>query len=210
MDYHALILTGHDLPENVNAIGLISNGFDDLGVPPVLERGLLPSDAIDGQGPQPVVVLSSKFWRKHFFSNPEVLGKTLQVDRKNYEIVGVAVPRFTWYMADVYLPLNVAQDPGQTYIVDILLRRGVTHDVADAALQPLLGRFARDMPKHFPEHLKVKVEGAELGVSSISGTLYLLFGAVTLLLAIGCGNVLAAAMACLVSFSSAKVTRAIT
>jgi hypothetical protein len=44
MDYHALILTGHDLPENVNAIGLISSGFNDLGVPPLLGRGLLPSD----------------------------------------------------------------------------------------------------------------------------------------------------------------------
>src|SRR5258708_35633636 len=39
MDYHALMLTGHDLPENVNAIVLISNAFDDLGVPPVLGGG---------------------------------------------------------------------------------------------------------------------------------------------------------------------------
>src|ERR1035438_6190142 len=53
MDYHAMTMTGHDLPENVNVIGLISNGFDDLGVPPVLGRGLLRSDAIDGQDPQP-------------------------------------------------------------------------------------------------------------------------------------------------------------
>ena len=51
MDYHAMTMTGHDLPENVNVIGLISNGFDDLGVPPLLGRGLLRSDAIDGQDP---------------------------------------------------------------------------------------------------------------------------------------------------------------
>jgi predicted permease len=190
MDYHALILTGHDLPENVNAIGLISNGFADLGVPPVLGRGLLPSDAIDGQDPQPVTVLSYKFWRKHFFSDPSVLGKTLQLDRKNYVIVGVAAPRFTWYSADVYLPLKLTQDPGLTFIVDIRLRPGVTHPAADAALQPLLDQFARDMPKRFPEHFRVRVEGLnEWVVRSMSGTLYLLFGAVALLLAIGCGNV---------------------
>jgi len=106
MDYHALILTGHDLPGNVNAIGLISNGFDDLGVPPVLGPGLLPSDAIDGKDQQPVVVRSYKFWQRQFFSNPDVLGKMLQLDRKNYEVVGVAAPRFTWYSADVYLPLK--------------------------------------------------------------------------------------------------------
>ena len=40
MDYHAMTMTGRDLPENVNVIGLISNGFDDLGVPPLLGRGL--------------------------------------------------------------------------------------------------------------------------------------------------------------------------
>jgi predicted permease len=190
MDYHALILTGHDLPENVNEIGLISNGFTDLGVPPVLGRGLVPADAIDGQDPQPVVVLSYKFWQKHFFSSPDILGKTLQLDRKNYEIVGIAAPRFTWYSADVYLPLKLSQDPGPMFIVDLRLRQGVTHAAADAALQPLLEQFARDMPKHFPEQFRVQVEGLnEWVVRSISGTLYLLFGAVALLLAIGCGNV---------------------
>jgi hypothetical protein len=56
MDYDAMNLTGHDLPENVNTISLISNGFQDLGVPPIVGRELLPSDAPDGQEPQPVVV----------------------------------------------------------------------------------------------------------------------------------------------------------
>src|SRR5215831_10347998 len=47
-----------------------------------------------------------------------------------------------------------------------------------------------DMPKHFPEHFRVRVEGLnEWVVRSISGTLYLLFGGVALLLTIGCGNV---------------------
>lgn len=190
MDYHALTLTGRDLPENVNEIGLISNGFNDLGVPPILGRGLLPSDAIDGQDPQPVVVLSYKFWQKHFFGNPAAIGQTLQLDRKQYQIVGVAAPRFIWYSADVYLPLKLTQDSARTYLVNILLNPGITHNAANAELQPLLDRFAHDMPKHFPEHFKVHVEGLnEWVVRSIGGTLYLLFGAVALLLAIGCGNV---------------------
>src|SRR5215831_18839134 len=58
MDYHAMTMTDHDLPENVNVIGLIANGFDDLGVPPLLGRGLIRMDAIDGQEPQAVAVLS--------------------------------------------------------------------------------------------------------------------------------------------------------
>jgi hypothetical protein len=52
MDYHAMTMTGHDLPENVNAIGLISTGFEDLGVPPALGRGLSRSDGIEGRDPE--------------------------------------------------------------------------------------------------------------------------------------------------------------
>ena len=53
-----------------------------------------------------------------------------------------------------------------------------------------MDQFAKDMPKHFPEHFKVHVEGLnEWVVRGMSKTLYLLFGAVALLLAIGCGNV---------------------
>ncbi|HEY2361683.1 MAG TPA: ABC transporter permease [Candidatus Angelobacter sp.] len=190
MGYRAMTLTGQELPENVGAIDLISNGFTDLGVPPLLGRGLLPSDAPDGQDPQPVVVLSYKFWQKHFLSSPDVLGKTLQLDHKNYMVVGVAVPRFTWYSADIYLPLKLTQDPGKTCIINLRLKPGITPAAANAALQPLLEQFAKDMPKHFPEHFKVQVEGLNEWVNrSIRGTLYLLFGAVALLLAIGCGNV---------------------
>jgi predicted permease len=190
MDFHAMTLTGPDVPENVNVVGLISTGFADLGVPPVLGRGLLPSDAIDGEDPQPVVVIGYKFWRKHFLGNPDAVGKTLQLDRKDYLIVGVAGPRFTWYSADVYRPLKLSQDPVRTNLVNVRLKPGVTHEQANAVLQPLLDQFARDMPKHFPEHFKVHVEDLNAWVRrGISGTLYLLFGAVALLLAIGCGNV---------------------
>jgi len=190
MDFHAMTLTGPEVPENVNVVGLISTGFTDLGVPPVLGRGLLPSDAIDGEDPQPVVVIGYKFWQKHFLGNPDAVGKTLQLDRKDYLIVGVAAPRFTWYSADVYRPLKLSQDPARTNLVNVRLKPGVTHEQANAVLQPWLEQFARDMPKHFPEHFKVKVEDLNAWVRrGISGTLYLLFGAVALLLAIGCGNV---------------------
>ena len=190
MDYQALMLTGQDLPENVNTVSLISNGFQDLGVPPVLGRGLWPSDAVDGQDPRPVVVLSYRFWRKHYLSNPDVVGRTLQLDHRNFEIVGVAAPRFTWEGGDVYLPLKLMRDPGRTSIVNLLLRPGVSHAAADAALQPLVEQFANYMPNDFPDVFRVHVLGLnDWVVGSMGGTLYLLFGAVMLLLVIGCGNV---------------------
>jgi predicted permease len=190
MDYNAMMLTGQDLPENVTAVSLISNAFQDLGVAPLLGRGIWPSDAVDGQEPQPVVLLSYKFWRKHYLSNPNVLGQTLQLDHKNFKIVGVAASRFAWGDGDVYLPLKLMRDPGRTSVINLLLRPGVRPAAADAALQPLVEQFASYMPQDFPDVFKVHVQGLnDWVVSSLGGTLYLLFGAVMLLLAIGCGNV---------------------
>jgi predicted permease len=190
MDGLDLTLTGHDVPENVAAISLTSNGFNFLGVPPLLGRGLLPSDALDGQDPQAVAVLGNKFWRRHFNSNPAVLGQTLQLDHKNYRIVGIGAPRFAWYSADVYLPLKLTQNPVSIYIVNFRLKPGESREAADAALQPLMEQFAKDTPKRFPEHFQVHVEGLnDWVVKQMGGTLYLLLSGVALLLAIGCGNV---------------------
>src|ERR1700739_2028597 len=112
-----LTVTGKDLPEDVQGVYLSSNGFTFLGVPPALGRGLIPSDAIDGQEPQPVAVLGYKFWQRHFNSDPTILGRTIQLVRKNYIIVGVAAPRFTWDDGDVYLPLKLSLDPVRAYYV---------------------------------------------------------------------------------------------
>lgn len=138
MEYRAMTLTGRDLPENVNVVGLISNGFEDLGMRTVLGRGIFRSDAIEGRDPEPVAVLSYEFWQERLGGDPDAVGKTLQLDRKNYTIVGVAGPRFRWYSADVYLPLNLKADPNHFCIVDFYLRPGVTRKAADAALEPLL------------------------------------------------------------------------
>jgi predicted permease len=190
-DQWNLTVTGHDLPEDVQADYMTSNTFQFMGVPPILGRGLLPSDAVDGHDPQPVVVLGYKFWQRHFGSDPGVLGKTLQLVRKNYTIVGVAAPRFTWDDGDVYLPLKVTQDPVRAYYVGLRLKPGVTPAAAGAALTPLIHEFAKVTPNHFPKDAYTfRLVGLnEDFVKQIGGTLALLFSAVALLLAIGCGNV---------------------
>jgi predicted permease len=187
----SLTVTGHDLPEDVQGVYMTSNSFNFMGVPPALGRGLIPSDAIDGQDPQPVAVLSYKFWQRHFNSDPAVLGETLQLVHKNYTIVGVAAPRFTWDDGDVYLPLKVTQDPVKAYYVGLRLKPGVTHEAANSALQPLIEQFAKETPKHFlVSQFQFHVVGLnEDFVQQLGGTLYLLFSAVALLLVIGCGNV---------------------
>ncbi|HEX4748871.1 MAG TPA: ABC transporter permease [Bryobacteraceae bacterium] len=186
-----LTVTGRDLPEDVNAIYLTSNASHFFGVPTALGRGLLPSDAVDGQDPQPVVVLGYKFWQRHFGSDSGVVGHTIQLVRKTYTIIGVAAPRFAWGDGDVYLPLKVTQDPARTYYVGVRLKPGVTHEAANAALQPLIEQFAKEVPKRFPKgRFRMHVQGLNDDfVKQLGGTLYLLFAAVAFLLLIGCANV---------------------
>ena len=190
-DDWSLTVTGHDLPEDVNGVYVTSNTFNFMGVPPALGRSLVPSDAVDGQDPQPVAVLSYKFWQRHFNGDTAVVGQTIQLVRNNYTIVGVAAPRFTWDDADVYLPLKVTQDPVRAFYVGLRLKPGVTHQMADAALTPLIDQFRKATPDHFP---KGNYHFAVVGLNDdflrdLGGTLALLFSAVALLLAIGCGNV---------------------
>ena len=186
-----LSTTGSDLPEDVRAVFFTSNASSYFGVPALLGRGLLPSDAPDGQDTQPVVVLSFSFWQRHFGGNSDVLGKTLGMAHKSYTIVGVLPSRFAWSVADVYLPLKVTNDPRElVWVSSVKLKAGVGHDVAQAEFQSLLEQFAKETPKHFPGMFRIQVARLidEYG-KSLERTLYLLFGAVTLLLAIGCANV---------------------
>ena len=190
MDSWSLTLTGGDFPEDVETLFVTSNAFDFLGEPPLLGRGLLPSDAVDGQEPQPVVVLSYQFWQRHFNGNPDAVGKTLQLNRKSYRIVGVAAKRFRWEAKDVYLPLDLTQDPKLTYRFVLRLKPGESRTAASAGLQPLMEQFAREMPNRFPEHFQVTLHGLnEWVIERMGHTLVLLLGGVALLLAIGCGNV---------------------
>lgn len=190
-DQWNLTVTGQDLPEDVQATYMTSNSFNFFGVPAALGRGLLPSDAVDGQDPQPVVVLSHKFWMRRYNGDPSMVGKTIQLVRKPYTVVGVAAPRFTWNDADIYLPLKISQDPVRGYNVEARLKPGFTARMAEQQWQAMIEQFAKETPKHFPSRLGLlHVMGLnERFLHEIGGTLALLFGAVALLLTIGCGNV---------------------
>jgi len=190
-DFKNLTITGQDLPENVQANYFSSNGFQFFGVPTLLGRGLMPSDAVGGSDPQPVVVLGYKFWQRRFQGDAAVVGKTIQLARKPYTIVGVAARRFTWGDADVYLPMKLTAGTARAGQAELRLKPGVTHAMAEQQLQPLVTQFAKEIPRHFPPKMgPLHLIGLnEQFVKALGPTLAMLFGAVALLLAIGCGNV---------------------
>jgi predicted permease len=153
-------------------------------------RWLIPSDAPPGQSPQPVVVLTYQFWQRYFMGDHNVVGRTIQLVHKPYQIVGVMPPRFKWGAADMYLPLKVTQDPNIRLAASFKLRPGVTAAQASAELLPILQEFAKQSPAQYPNDFKVKMPSiVDVYARPLGPTLYLLLGAVASLLLIGCANV---------------------
>src|ERR1700694_477421 len=126
-----LTTTDEDLPQDVQSVQLTANAGSHFGVPALLGRTLIPSDAPDGQDPQMVLVLSYLFWQRHFNADPAVIGRTIQLVHKNYTIVGVMPSRFTWDDADVYLPLKITNAANITYGPRVKLKPGITQPGGD-------------------------------------------------------------------------------
>ena len=65
-----------------------------------------------------MVVLGYRFWQRYYGGDPDIVGRTIQLVRKTYRIVGVMPPRFRWREADIYLPLKVTLDPNICFGAD--------------------------------------------------------------------------------------------
>src|SRR5580658_8803116 len=182
-------LTGEKFPVSV-LVGLYSpNVFDYMGVPPLLGREFTPADA-PGGNPASVAVLSYLFWQRQYGASHDVIGKTIELDHVPYTVIGVVPPRFTWGDNDVYLPAIPNADPHHYWNSFIKLKPGTKYAAAQAEMQALADRFAKDDPKGYPQNMRAKIVTLnEEVLGRFAGTLVFLFGAVVLLLLIGCANV---------------------
>lgn len=182
-------LTGEKFPVTVN-VGLYSpNMFDYMGVPPLLGREFSPADA-PGGNPAPVAVLSYLFWQRQYGASADVVGKSIEMDHKSYTVIGVVPPRFTWGDSDVYLPALPNADPHYYWLAFIKLKPGTQYPAAQAEMQVLVDRFAKEDPKSYPQDMRAKIVTLnEQVLGRFAGTIVFLFGAVLVLLMIGCANV---------------------
>ncbi len=182
-------LTGDKFPVSV-LVGLYSpNVFEYMGVPPLVGREFSSADAPGGD-PAPVVVLSYLFWQRQYAGSRDVIGKTIQLDQTPYTVIGVVPPRFTWGDDDVYIPALPTADPHYYWLAFVKLKPGTKYPAAQAEMQVLVDRFAKEDPKSYPQNMLVKIVSLnEEVLGHFAGTLVFLFGAVVVLLIIGCANV---------------------
>src|SRR5215211_5220420 len=82
-----LNLTGNGDPERLSGSGVTGNYFDVFGVTPALGRGFSLEN--EKTGMDQVVVLSHAFWQKRFAGDPQIINKTIILDGKPFQVIGV-------------------------------------------------------------------------------------------------------------------------
>ena len=168
------------------------NTFLVMGVPALVGRTYLPDDARTDAAP--VVVLGYRFWQRQFGGDRSVVGRQLRLNDQVRTVVGVMPKRFMWRGADVYLPITFER--GQVVegvrTVHLLgrLKPGVNDAQAEADLLPIVRDIVAKMPSQSPAEWRAGLLSfKETFPSSIRNNLWVLFGAVGLLLLIACANV---------------------
>lgn len=188
-------LTGLGDPE-VLVAGVVSEGMFDrvLRVQPILGRGFLPEEDVP-DGPN-VVVLSYAFWQERFAGDPEVLGRSVVLSEVAYTVVGVMPQGFAPPFvspAVLWRPIRLdAANCGRgCYTVRTVARlaSGVAPEVARERASALAATLAEAYPDT-NERVGAAVFGLQEDlVGPAARALWVLFGAVGLMLLIACTNV---------------------
>jgi predicted permease len=187
-----VLWTGEGDPQRLRGNHGTFNTFDVMGVAPLLGRTPVAADARPGA--EPVVVLGYRFWQRQFGGDPNVLGRQLRLNDVSRTVIGVMPKRFMWRGADVYLPLNFERGKSVEGVrgVHLLgrLKPGVTEASAEADLRPIIADLKQRYPTEFPDQWRVGLlRFTETFPSAIGRDIWVLLGAVALLLLIACANV---------------------
>jgi predicted permease len=192
--YNAGTMSEPGEAEHVEEFQASSNLFSVLGVPLFLGRAFLPEE--DRAGGAPVAILGYSLWQRRFGGSPAAIGASLVLDEKRYTVVGVTRPGFRLedQEADVYTPIgqNTAafmqrRGPHPVGVI-ARLRPGATLAQAQADL----AMIGRHLAEQYPDTNKERGFAAQplrLDVGDAQSTLWLLLGAVSLVLLIACANV---------------------
>jgi len=176
-------------------VGLVAGDyFAVLGTPTALGRTLAADD--DRFGGRPVLMLSYEIWQKQFAGDPAVLGRTVTLAGQNYTIVGVTASGFrsTRGALDAYTPYRVfyplaARSRGAHLLaVCARLQPGLTVAQAQNELRLIDRRMAAANPDENRNRQSVLVSLHERLVGDARPALLVLFGAVGLVLLVGCAN----------------------
>ena len=196
-------------PEQIAVQVVTSDYFTVLGVAPAMGRGFLPEEEDHAT---PVAVISQGFWERSLGRDPQIVGKTMVLNRIPFTIVGVARPDFTGVTlgqgpaAWVPMGMHAALQPNLDEFYDARrglflvafgrLKPGVTVEQARANLKTIFGRLETEYPTDNKGRsatavslLEARINPAGQGPNILVQISALLMTVVGLVLLIACANI---------------------
>jgi putative ABC transport system permease protein len=187
-------------PERLNMAYVSAGLVTTLGVSPMVGRDFLREEE-SSTAAQPVII-SERLWREQFGASPDALGRTIRVDDNVRTIVGIMPAGFALPFdafirltdpVELYAPLTFNDSEFQVRRFHFLrligrLKRGVSIRQAQANMDTI----ARQLEATYPENETWKLRLVSLHervVGDLRQVLFVLFGAVLLLLVVACANV---------------------
>ena len=189
-----------DHAERLSLAKINTNFFDVFGVTPQYGRLFQPQD--EQAGHEAVVVVSNTLWQRRFGSDPALIGKPITLDGANYTVVGIAPEGFQYpNKTELWLPplklapeMNPDQDVTENrrmgYLYSVaLLKPGVTVDQAASEMETITARLRAQYPEYNNRRFNRVVSLHQHLIGDNNKLLWLLLGAVSFVLLIGCANV---------------------
>jgi len=181
--------------ERLLSLAATADFFPMMGVAPARGRVFKPEEFEPGA--DNVVVLTDRFWSRRFGSDPNIVGRTIQLDGKTVEIVGVMPPGFEhpilWGPMDIWQPLSFTPERktnrGNNYLSSFgRLKPGVTIQQAEQSMVALAANLAQQNKSNDGE--SVRLEPLQRSMSDSIGrtVMWFTFGLSGFVLLIACAN----------------------
>ncbi len=187
-------VTGEGDPERVVGAKITHGFLDTMRVAP--ERGRDITADEDRPNAERVTLLSHSFWERRFGGDPNILGRTVELNGLSFTVVGVMPASFKCPAAprvDVYVPLaqSVADAGRRSDFLSVFarLRPDVTPEAAETEMKAIMARLAEQYPDSNANWTVFVLPLQDLLVEQSRPVLLILFGAVAFVLLIACANV---------------------
>lgn len=194
--YLGFTLMLDDVPQRIASAQVTPSLFEVLRTRPALGRTFRPEE--ERPGSERLVILSDGAWQNRFGADESIIGRTIPLDGEPYEVVGVMPPGFTFPVGDTeveaWSPLTMSLEdlpsrPHRMYSTIGRLSDSATLDGARTELKMIASQIALDNPDSNLGWTVTLVSAEEQLLGDTSSTVWILFGAVSLVLIIGCVNV---------------------
>lgn len=184
-------------PESVRGFTCTEGVLRSMGVQPMLGRWLVESDQLPGA--EPVAVLSHALWVRKWNADLQIIGRTIRLNDSPYRVVGVMPPDFEFFSpwnqtaeSELWVPLDISQDHNRDWHWLLCIGRlkdGVLLQTADAEVKTIGARLAQAYPDSNLRKPFLIRSLLKEGTKNYSSKLWILMGAVVLVLLVACTNV---------------------